>query len=412
MNHSLLVLGVVLLGVVLLGVVPVYGEYTVSIGKNGTVIGCNIDDSCYAPSVLVITYPSIVVWVNDDSIIHTITSGKITDDYVGGFFDSGILYPGDSYYHIFGKSGTYEYFSVLQPWMNGTIIVTSPEPVQIIEPDPEPMPNPKLDMVPAPTDLQNTYGTIPVEYNGIKYNIVYAGNVKISEIIPSSDSIMINLGDVSGSFVLINMPKSMLDSFGRYDIFADGQKTDFKIVGSVLDSYILDISIDDTTQKIEIKSETASLNVGLIEDTPQHVEPVSSEPKTDAQLSDLQNTYGTIPVEYNGIKYNIVYAGNVKISEIIPSSDSIMINLGDVSGSFVLINMPKSMLDSFGRYDIFADGQKTDFKIVGSVLDSYILDISIDDTTQKIEITKQEGIIQNLNILDKILNIIKNWLGI
>jgi plastocyanin len=144
MNLSLLIFGFALLGVI-----PVFAEnYSVSIGIGNVSSGCETDNSCYVQSVMVIPVSSTVTWFNDDSIAHTVTSGKITDDYVGGSFNSGIIPPGGSYYHMFGKSGTYEYFSVLQPWMTGTIIVEPLVPQEsLLEPDHEPMADPQQVVV-------------------------------------------------------------------------------------------------------------------------------------------------------------------------------------------------------------------------------------------------------------------------
>jgi len=187
----------------------------------------------------------------------------------------------------------------------------------------------------------------------------------------------------------------MLDSLGNYDILADNQSTDFKIVNSVLDYYILDISFDSTTQKLEI-TESYTIDEPVLDPT---IEP------------ELLKAYNMIPVEYNGIEYNIVYKGQVIISEITPTTNSIIINLDEVHDD----SIPKSMLDSLGNYDILADNQSTDFKIVNSVLDYYILDISFDSTTQKLEIAKHaniEGTDQTLNTINEISIIIKSWFEI
>jgi plastocyanin len=83
--------------------------------------GCEENDRCYIPSVIVIEKGKQVTWVNEDSAFHSITSG-----YYGAptdLFDSGHLDPFESYTLTFDKTGTYDYFCTLHPWMKGQVIV-------------------------------------------------------------------------------------------------------------------------------------------------------------------------------------------------------------------------------------------------------------------------------------------------
>ncbi len=83
--------------------------------------GCEENDKCYIPSVIVIEKGKQVTWVNEDSAFHSITSG-----YYGAptdLFDSGHLDPFESYTLTFDETGTYDYFCTLHPWMKGQVIV-------------------------------------------------------------------------------------------------------------------------------------------------------------------------------------------------------------------------------------------------------------------------------------------------
>ncbi len=83
--------------------------------------GCEENDRCYIPSVIVIEKGKQVTWVNEDSAFHSITSG-----YYGSpteLFDSGHLEPFESYTLAFDETGTYDYFCTLHPWMKGQVIV-------------------------------------------------------------------------------------------------------------------------------------------------------------------------------------------------------------------------------------------------------------------------------------------------
>ncbi len=76
-----------------------------------------------------------VIWINDDTTPHTVTSDNKYVDPFSGQFDSlehkdklqtGYLMPGDKFEFVFTKVGEYKYHCVPHPWMQGTIIVRKP----------------------------------------------------------------------------------------------------------------------------------------------------------------------------------------------------------------------------------------------------------------------------------------------
>ena len=83
--------------------------------------GCEVNDNCYVPSLIVIEKGKQVTWVNEDSAFHSVTSGFYT--VPTELFDSGHLDPFESYTLTFDKTGTYDYFCILHPWMKGQVIV-------------------------------------------------------------------------------------------------------------------------------------------------------------------------------------------------------------------------------------------------------------------------------------------------
>jgi plastocyanin len=65
-----------------------------------------------------------LTWKNDDTAIHTATSGK--DATPDGKFDTSLVSPGQSSKPIAmpNEPGEYSYFCTLHPWMVGTIRVS------------------------------------------------------------------------------------------------------------------------------------------------------------------------------------------------------------------------------------------------------------------------------------------------
>ncbi len=86
----------------------------------------------YDPPTISVTVGDTVMWINDDREGHTVTSGQgsgrfgwMGDDFgtPNGIFESGRFMPGDSWSHTFQEEGTFRYFCVIHPWMEGIINV-------------------------------------------------------------------------------------------------------------------------------------------------------------------------------------------------------------------------------------------------------------------------------------------------
>ena len=85
--------------------------------------GCEETNSCFIPDTVTVSIASTITWENHDDAMHTITSGSTGDGYDGNF-DSGIMHANSlPFSHTFYQPGTYEYFCMLHPWMQGTVIV-------------------------------------------------------------------------------------------------------------------------------------------------------------------------------------------------------------------------------------------------------------------------------------------------
>jgi len=63
-----------------------------------------------------------VTWNNDDTVLHTVTSGKkLIHD---GLFDSSMLMPRKTFDVTFSDAGTFDYFCLVHPWMTGIVHVS------------------------------------------------------------------------------------------------------------------------------------------------------------------------------------------------------------------------------------------------------------------------------------------------
>ena len=77
----------------------------------------------YEPNNVETTVGSMVTWVNDDTVPHTVTSGTVENGRPkpDGSFDSGIINPGNSFPFVFDKAGEYPYYCMIHPWMTGKV---------------------------------------------------------------------------------------------------------------------------------------------------------------------------------------------------------------------------------------------------------------------------------------------------
>jgi len=93
----------------------------VSIPKGSSTPGCEANEECFIPSTVTTSVGSTVIWTNDDSAAHTVTSGTAVDG-PDGVFDSSIFMSGKTFEYTFDEAGSYDYFCVVHPWMTGKVI--------------------------------------------------------------------------------------------------------------------------------------------------------------------------------------------------------------------------------------------------------------------------------------------------
>src|SRR3989337_3001686 len=95
----------------------------VSIPAGTSVPGCEETNKCFIPSSVSIMKGDTVVWSNDDTAAHTVTSGSPANG-PSGTFDSSLLIGGKSFEHTCDSSGSIDYFCMVHPWMTGSVQVS------------------------------------------------------------------------------------------------------------------------------------------------------------------------------------------------------------------------------------------------------------------------------------------------
>jgi len=94
----------------------------VSVPTGTAVPGCEETNECYLPDNVSINVGDTVIWHNTDTAAHTVTSGSPTDG-PDGTFDSSLFMAGATFEVTFDDSGSYDYFCMVHPWMQGNVQV-------------------------------------------------------------------------------------------------------------------------------------------------------------------------------------------------------------------------------------------------------------------------------------------------
>src|SRR2546428_3862992 len=146
--------------VAILSVAPAFGQTAneVDIAKGSgasQTADCVAANNCFNPNPLTVAPGTQVTWKNTDTVSHTVTSGKPSDNQTGTVFDSGgLIKPGGTFQFTFQNAGTYDYFCIVHPWMTAQVIVSAAPP---------PTPNP-VSSVPQKTlqcNFPNATGFYP-----------------------------------------------------------------------------------------------------------------------------------------------------------------------------------------------------------------------------------------------------------
>ena len=101
---------------------PKTHSHNVIIPEGVGIPGCDETNECYIPYLMSIKSGHKVVWINEDTAAHTVTSGTV-DGGPDGIFDSSIFMSGTKFEHTFNDPGKFDYFCIVHPWMTGIIEV-------------------------------------------------------------------------------------------------------------------------------------------------------------------------------------------------------------------------------------------------------------------------------------------------
>ena len=89
-----------------------------------------LTETAYNPNPNETSVDQTIIWTNEDTVFHTVTSGESGEEGSGQIFDSGLTGANamtskdKTFEHKFDKAGEYPYYCILHPDMIDTVIVT------------------------------------------------------------------------------------------------------------------------------------------------------------------------------------------------------------------------------------------------------------------------------------------------
>jgi len=95
-------------------------EVTIENAPGSSTPGCA--PNCFIPRTATVEEGAEVTWDNTDTAAHTATAGSAADG-PSGVWDSSLIMANGSYSYTADTAGTFDYFCMVHPWMEGTLVV-------------------------------------------------------------------------------------------------------------------------------------------------------------------------------------------------------------------------------------------------------------------------------------------------
>jgi len=207
---------------------------TVTNSPGSSTPGCENTDNCFIPSTVVITAGGTVTWENTDNAAHTATSGSPSDG-PDSVWDSSLMMVNGSYSVTLDDEGTYPYFCMVHPWMQGTVIVEA----EAAHGDVEDMGHGDDHTAKGIEDLSDQF--IASVTSGVIHHIGANSD---------DDTLLVHLfGADDDGELKITLNKDIITPFddGSYFVLINNEEVEFEQMGRTLH-----IEYDAGTEKIEI----------------------------------------------------------------------------------------------------------------------------------------------------------------
>ena len=208
-----------------------------------SVPGCEENNMCYMPNMVTLDIGGEATWHNIDTAAHTVSSGSPTEG-PDGVFDSSLVMVGGMFSYKFEEAGTYNYFCMVHPWMEGLVTVSAEEEHDKMEgmehsDEMEGMKHSDEHTTKGIEDLSDQFTATTT--SGVIHHIGANSD---------DDTLVVHLfgADDDGKLEII-LNRDIITPFddGSYFVLADSQEVEFMQMGNTLH-----IDYESGTEKIEI----------------------------------------------------------------------------------------------------------------------------------------------------------------
>ena len=233
-KHIIIASLLVIFSIGLFAVPQAFADVTVENAPGSSTPGCEETNSCFSPNPVTVDLGTIVTWSNTDTAAHTATSGSAADG-PDGVWDSSLMMVNGSYSVTLDDEGTYPYFCMVHPWMQGTVIVEA----EAAHGDVEEMGHGDDHTAKGIEDLSDQF-TATVT-SGVIHHI--GGN-------SDDDTLLVHLfGADDDGELKITLNSKIITPFddGSYFVLINGEEVEFEQMGKTLH-----IEYGAGTEKIEI----------------------------------------------------------------------------------------------------------------------------------------------------------------
>ncbi len=258
---------------------------TVKVSSGSGAPGCETSYSCYEPYSISIKTGNTVTWRNVDSAAHTVTSGT-PDSGVSGIFDSSLFVAGSSYSYQFNNSGTFHYFCMVHPWMQGEVLVSD-----------------SSSTTPTPTSISVWTD---------KTNYGHNDMIQVKGQVSNVSGFPITITVVNPLNSLVTVDSLSVDNDGSFETTLSTAGAMWKYDGTYTIKVDYGSAEKTNTAKIELTGGVA------------YSDPGTPTPTTPGTLSISTDDYQYSPSDLVTLKISTSKSANVAISVIGPNGDSIV----------------------------------------------------------------------------------------
>jgi len=204
-------------------------EITVSLPAGSGAPGCETTNECYIPFKVTVNPGDKVIWSNDDTAAHTVTSGTPADG-PDGIFDSSLFMAGTTFSHTFETLGEYPYFCMVHPWMTGSVLNTVGGGV-------------KADLgeitigsgkQPSGSNMLSSESSMKVSDTELMIGYTITSG-KVTSVMPDVDlnSLIVKINPNDAGTITLELPRSVVDAKmsntdDEFFVLIDGEEVDFE----------------------------------------------------------------------------------------------------------------------------------------------------------------------------------------